>query len=199
MLPRNRKKIVALLYGKVVKNFGSNFRNVNVLFPVTSARECRLNLTSLSRDVLPRSVAKRTHRSGRRLCAEKLSTNLVPLGRPVARLGERQLTADVLVGDVQLAVLVDPALAAEQVVDAGRHLVPGVGVARSRQQQVDLAQGLELHALAPEFGLDARVLPECEVAALRVARAHRRMVRHLDAKQIARCQHFLIRKRHEFK
>lgn len=38
------------------------------------------------------------------------------------------------------------------------------------QSDVDPARGLELHGLAPELGLDARLLPEAPARGLRMAR-----------------------------
>ena len=64
--------------------------------------------------------------------------DLVALGRKVGRLEEVQLAMNArgAAGDDQLAVLVDPALAAEEVVDAGRHLVPAVVVVEAGQTHV---------------------------------------------------------------
>lgn len=59
------------------------------------------------------------------------------------------------------------------------YLVPAVVVPGVEQAHMHAAGGLELHGLAPELGLDARLLPEAPAGRLRVARRDRRVVRHL--------------------
>lgn len=49
-------------------------------------------------------------------------------GRPIAGLIEGQLARDTAIGDFQFAVLINPALATEQVVNARRNFVPRVQV-----------------------------------------------------------------------
>lgn len=101
------------------------------------------------------------------------------LGGPVAGLGKREPAGDAPVRNGKLSVLIDPPLVTKQIMHARGDLVPRVEVASARQQHVHLPHGLELHAFAPELGLDARLLPEREVAALGVAGAYGRVVRHL--------------------
>lgn len=64
-------------------------------------------------------------------------------------------------------------------------MVPGV-----EQSHMHAAGGLELHGLAPELGLDARLLPEAPAGRLRVARRDRRVVSAssgLKGLEAARC------------
>ena len=53
--------------------------------------------------------------------------NLVSIRGPIGRFGEVQFTANALVvGDDEIAVLVDPTLATEQIVNARGHLIPTI-------------------------------------------------------------------------
>ena len=67
-----------------------------------------------------------------------VTDDLVAIRRPVRGFGERQFAVDAprVVDDDQLSVLVHPALAAKQIMDARRHFIPRVVILVAAQTHV---------------------------------------------------------------
>lgn len=64
--------------------------------------------------------------------------HFVAIRRPIAGLGEIELAADAHIAvDDKVAVLVNPALAAKEVVDARCNFVPGIMIVVFREPHVD--------------------------------------------------------------
>ena len=95
------------------------------------------------------------------------------LGRP-AKVGEgleldAALVPRVMVGHDHLAVVVDPELAEDEVVDDGGDLAPRVVVAALGEEHVLDPQRLELEVLPPEPGARPVLLPGLPLARGRLA------------------------------
>ena len=96
------------------------------------------------------------------------------LGRPAAKVGEgleldAALVPRVMVGHDHLAVVVDPQLAEDEVVDDGGDLAPRVVVAALGEEHVLDPQRLELEVLPPEPGARPVLLPGLPLARGRLA------------------------------
>lgn len=74
-------------------------------------------------------------------CAARIGNspgNFVAVRRPIGRFGEVKFTAYALVVcDDKIAVLVDPSLAAKQVVNASSYLVPAIVIVVTWQSDID--------------------------------------------------------------
>lgn len=105
--------------------------------------------------------------------AEHGPLHLMDVGAPVLGLAEGDLAvagAVLRVPDKHLPVVLDPALAAQDVVNAGRYLVPLKVVPKPGQAHIDRPHRHNLQGFAPELVLPLHILPEDEVLGFRMAR-----------------------------
>lgn len=84
------------------------------------------------------------------------------------------------ISDKHFSVMLDPALATQDVVNTGRYLVPLKVIPKPGQADIDCPHGHDLQGFAPELVLPFHVLPEDEVLRFCMTRGDRGMMGDLN-------------------